>query len=267
MFKEKLLLGQFYPVDSPIHRLNAKAKLIAAFIYMVALFVTDNWYGWGLLALFCLAVIVVSRIPFHALWRGMKLIIILSLLTMVLNFFFYAGETVIWSWRSLSLTVEGIVYGLGMGLRLILLVLFASLLTLTTAPIQLTDGLEGVMKPLTRWKVPAHEIAMMMSIALRFIPTILDEFDRIVLAQRSRGARVGQGRGLQKLTSFVPLLVPLFVASFRRAEDLAQAMEAKCYRGGDGRTRWKTQPWQVKDSLAVGLVGALLLALIVERLL
>lgn len=269
MFKEKLLLGQYYPAASPLHGLHASGKIIIAVLYMAALFVADSWPGWGLLAAVCLLCVALSRVPVRALWRGMKLILIFCVLTMLLNAFFYEGETVLWSWRMLTLTTEGILWGLAMALRLLLLVVFASLLTLTTAPIALTDGLEKLLEPLRRIHVPAHEIAMMMSIALRFIPIILEEFDRIVLAQRARGAQIG-GRGVklhQRLLSFVPLLVPLFVAAFRRADDLAQAMEAKCYRGGEGRTRWKVSPWRKRDSVALGLFALLLVGTITLRVL
>ncbi len=266
MFKEKLLLGQYYPGDSPVHRLDARAKISISLIYMISLFVADDWTGWGFMALICGAAIALSRIPLAALWRGLKLILFFAGLTLVLNMFIYPGEA-LWSWRSFSITREGLIYGFAMGLRLILLVLFASLLTLTTTPIQLTDGLESLLQPLSRIKVPAHEIAMMMSIALRFIPTVLEEFDRIILAQKARGADLSKGNLAKRAAQLAPLLVPLFVAAFRRAEDLAQAMEAKCYRGGEGRSRWKAAVWQRRDSMALGLFIAMALALIIERIL
>jgi len=266
MFKEKLLLGQYYPVESLIHRLDARVKIIISLIYMVSLFVANDWYGWGAMAAVCLAAILVSRIPLASLWRGLKLILFFAGLTLVLNLFIYPGEA-IWSWRGLSITREGVSYGCAMGLRLILLVLFASLLTLTTTPIRLTDGLESLMLPLARFKVPAHEIAMMMSIALRFIPTVLEEFDRIILAQKARGADLSKGNLAKRIAALAPLLVPLFVAAFRRAEDLAQAMEAKCYRGGEGRSRWKAAVWHRRDTVALSLFLALFAGLIVKRIL
>ena len=267
MFKEKLLLGQYYPASSPVHRLCAPAKILITLIYMIALFVAYDWWGWLALAGVGLLVIALSRVPLAALWRGMKLIVLFAVLTMVLNTLFYPGETLWWSWRSLRVTAEGLSYGAAMALRLLLLVAVASLLTLTTTPIMLCDGLETLLTPFSRLGVPAHEIAMMTSIALRFIPTILEEFDRIMLAQRSRGADVGHGNLLQRLAAFVPLLVPLFVAAFRRAEDLAQAMEAKCYHGAAGRTRWKVAKWQRRDTLALSLFLLLLAAAIVGRVL
>lgn len=247
MIKEKLLIGQYYAVDSPIHRLNALSKLIASIIYMITLFIADNWWGWGFMAVIAVASVLVSHIPFSAMWRGLKVIFIFCLITMIFNIFLYPGEP-IWSWWILKLSWQGISYGLAMALRLFLLVAFASLLTLTTTPIELTDGLEKLLLPLRKIGVPAHEIAMMMSIALRFIPTILEEFDRIVLAQKARGANLGKGNIIQRSAAMVPLLVPLLVAAFRRAEDLAQAMEAKCYHGSEGRSRWKRAVWHKADT-------------------
>ncbi len=248
MFKEKLLIGQYYPVDSPIHRLDARAKILASLIYMITLFVVNNWWGYALMAAVFILYTAISRLPMTAVWRGLKVIIYFSILTMVFNFFFYDQGEIIWQYKALILTDQGILHGIAMGLRLLLLVAFASLLTLTTTPIQLTDGLEGLFKPLTVIKFPAHEIAMMTSIALRFIPTILEEFDRIILAQRARGATISQGSFLNRVKALIPLMVPLFVAAFRRAEELAQAMEAKCYRGGEGRSRWKVAKWHQRDS-------------------
>lgn len=264
MFKERLLLGQYYPADSPIHRLTARNKILITLLYMTALLVADNWLGWGILAAAFMVFMLLSEVPLAALWRGLKLILIFCLITLVINLFVYPGEPV-WSWRSLTITREGISYGLAMALRLLLLVAFASLLTLTTTPVALTDGLESLLSPLKVIKVPAHEIAMMMSIALRFIPTILEEFDRILLAQKARGANISKGSFLQRAAAMTPLLVPLFVAAFRRAEDLAQAMEAKCYRGGVGRTRWKVSKWQPADSVSFSVFTALLAMTIVMR--
>ena len=250
LIKERLLIGQYYPVDSPIHRLNAKAKLLVTLIYMIAIFVVNNWIGWGALTVLAIAAVIISRVPFKAVWRGLKIITFFALLTFVLNVFVYPGEP-IGTWSFISISLEGIIYGLAMGLRLLLLVLFASLLTLTTTPIDLTDGLEGLLNPLRRIGVPAHEIAMVMSIALRFIPTILEEFDRIILAQRARGAGITKGNIFKRMKALIPMLIPLFVSAFRRAEDMADAMEAKCYRGGEGRTKWKIAPWRKCDTLVM----------------
>ena len=250
MIKERLLIGQYYPIESPIHRLNARVKIVATLIYMIALFVVNNWFGWGFLAVLAIAAVIASRVPFKAVWRGLKVIIFFAAITFLLNIFVHPGEE-LWSWGFISISREGLIYGLAMGLRLLLLVLFASLLTLTTTPIELTDGLESLLQPGRRIGIPAHEIAMVMSIALRFIPTILEEFDRIILAQRARGAAITKGNIFKRLKALLPMLVPLFVSSFRRAEELADAMEAKCYRGGSGRTKWKIAPWRGIDTVVL----------------
>jgi energy-coupling factor transport system permease protein len=263
MLKDKLLIGQYYETHSPLHRLDARSKIIATVIYMVLLFVANNWLGYGLLATIFVVVTVISRIPVISFWRGMKLILFFCILTVALNIFLY-GENIIWQWRFLKITGEGVSHGLAMGLRLLLLVTFASLLTLSTKPIQLTDGLERLFSPLQRIGIPAHEIAIMMSIALRFIPTILEEFDRIMLAQRARGANFSKGNIFHRVKQLVPLLVPLFVGSFRRAEELAQAMDAKCYRGGQGRSHWRPSRWLIGDTLFLGIF--LMIAAVVAAL-
>ena len=265
MFKEKLLIGQYYAVASPVHRLDARCKIIVTLIYMITLFIANNWLAWATLAIVFLLALFLSRVPLKSLWRGLKVMAIFCIITVVINIFVYPGEHILWSWRVLSISTEGISHGLAMGLRLLLLVAFASLLTLTTTPLALTDGLEDLMRPLERIHVPAHEIAMMTSIALRFVPTILEEFDHIVLAQKARGAKIGEGKLIQRLMSFIPLMVPLFVAAFRRADDLAQAMEAKCYRGGKGRTRWKVSVWHRYDTLVLAFFILLMAAAIVCR--
>lgn len=264
MMRDSLLIGQYYPVDSPIHRLDARSKILGSLCYMTALFVGKGWSVYGFMAVVFALTLILSRVPLKAVLRGLKLIFIFCLITVILNAFFYPGD-VLWQWHFLTLTKDGIVQGLAMGLRLLLLVAFASLLTLTTAPLELTDGIESLLKPLRRIGVPAHEIAMMMSIALRFIPTILEEFDRIVLAQRARGSSLAQGNLMQRIAAMLPLLVPLFVAAFRRAEELAQAMEAKCYRGGEGRTRWKQVRWSAGDTVFLALFALILVVMVILR--
>lgn len=265
VFKEKLLLGQYYPADSPVHRLNAESKIIVTLLYMITLLTVNHWPGWGFLTLVCLVCVGLSKVPLAAIWRGMQIILIFALFTWLLNLFIYPGQQIIWSWRAISISWEGFYQGAAMGLRLVLLVVFASLMTLTTRPIDLTDGLERLLSPLRRIRVPAHEIAMIMSIALRFIPTILDEFERISLAQKARGAKIGQGGLWQRAKTFIPLLVPLFVSAFRRAEDLSQAMEAKCYAAGAVRTHWREHPWTSSDTVVLVVFSLLLLAAIAGR--
>lgn len=264
MFKERLLIGQYYPQNSPLHSLDARTKIIVTLLYMIALFVADDWYGWGALTLLAIGCVALSRIPVQAIWRGLKIIVVICLLTMILNLFLQPGEALI-SIGPLTISERGITFGLAMGLRIFLLVMFASLMTLTTKPIELTDGLEQLLTPLGKIKVPAHEIAMMMSIALRFIPTILDEFERIALAQRARGAKISEGNIFARIKAFVPLLIPLFISSFRRAEDLADAMEARCYQGGEGRTKWHKSHWQLRDTLTLCFFFLVLAGAIVLR--
>ncbi len=266
MVKEGMPFGRYLVGNSWLHQRNAASKILAIFLYMIALFVADNWLMWGLLALVCFGMLALGQIPLKSLWHGTKLILILAVITFVLNLFLYPGE-VLWSWGWLEITREGVFYGSAYALRLLLLIMSAAILTLTTSPIRLTDGLEDLMQPLKKIKVPVHEIAMMMSIALRFLPTLQEEFQRIQLAQRARGADFGgKGNVFKKMNRMIPLLIPLFVSSLRWAEELAQAMEARCYRGGEGRTRWKQAAWQRQDTLLLAGSILLFLAVLLERL-
>ena len=231
-----ITLGQYYASDSPIHRLDPRTKIIAVFVFIVELFLVKSFAGFAVCALIIGIAVVISGVPLSFIMRGLKPILFILLFTFVLNIFMIDGR-VIWSWKFLHITVEGIYRACFMGLRLILLIIGSSLLTLTTKPIELTDGLEKLMWPLTFIKVPAHEIAMMMSIALRFIPTLLQETDKIMKAQQARGADFESGNILQRAKALIPILVPLFISAFHIASDLAMAMEARCYRGGKGRTR------------------------------
>jgi energy-coupling factor transport system permease protein len=265
MFNEHLLIGQYYPSLSPIHRLNGRVKIIAALLYMIALFVVDDWWGWAALGIVAIVTMIIAAIPIKTIAKGLKAVFVFCIFITLLNFFIYPGE-VIFNIGPLTISQEGIIYGLAMGLRLLLLVLFSSLLTLTTRPIELTDSLESLMSIRPRFRQSAHEIAMMMSIALRFIPTILSEFDRIVLAQRARGAIINQGNIIKRVKAFIPMLVPLFIAAFRRAEELAHAMEAKCYRGGQGRSKWRISLWKWSDTVVLIVFLLLFIGAIVYRI-
>ena len=226
-----ITIGQYYPAESPIHRLDARFKIIAAFLFIVSLFIVDTIIGYICVSILLGIVIRISKVPFKFMVRGLKSIMIIILFTAVINLFLTQGEQVIWQFGVLHLTVEGIYMAVKMCVRLVLLIIGSSLLTLTTTPIQLTDGLEYLLHPLKKIGVPAHEIAMMMTIALRFIPTLLDETDKIIKAQQARGADFDTGNMMQKAKSMIPILVPLFISAFRRAEELAMAMEARCYHG------------------------------------
>ena len=230
-----ITIGQYYPVQSFLHRLDPRTKLICLFLYMVGLFMIKDLPAFSYLLLFTILIIAGSGVPLRVLLKGLKPMWLLLLLTMVLNFFMAAEGDALWQWRFLKITEAGLTRGVFMALRLVLLLNVTALLTLTTTPILLTDGLESVMK---RCFIPmAHELAMMMTIALRFIPTLIDEADRIMKAQIARGADFETGGLVKKAKSLIPLLIPLFVSAFRRADELAMAMEARCYRGGEGRTR------------------------------
>lgn len=257
-----ITIGQFYPVDSPIHRLDARVKLTVTFIYIITLFLVNSFVGYFLVIAALGATIKVSKVPLKFMLKGIKSIMIIILFTAFINLFMTRGEQVIWQWGFLSLTVEGIILAIKMCIRLVLLIVGSSILTLTTTPIQLTDGIEFMLRPFKKIGVPAHEIAMMMTIALRFIPTLLDETDKIMKAQQARGADFDTGSLMQKAKSLIPILVPLFISAFRRAEELAMAMEARCYHGDENRTRMNQMHMQKRDyqALAIGVIyiGAIL---------
>lgn len=231
-----IAIGQYYPSESVVHRMDPRTKLFAIFIYMAGLFTVSSIYGYLLYTLSTLLVIAVARIPAKIIFRSLKSLWFIILITVVMHFFMTPGKA-IWKFYIISITVEGIQTGIFMTVRLVLLITFASLLTLTTTPINLTDGMERILKPFTRFGVPAHELAMMMTIALRFIPTLAEELDKIMKAQMARGADFESKKIIKRVQNLIPLLVPLFISAFRRADELALAMEARCYRGGENRTR------------------------------
>lgn len=244
-----LTIGQFIPGDSLAHRLDPRTKIGIVLVFIVVLFMAHGAVPWIVLTAFAILAIVVSQTPPQMVLRGLKPVVFIIVLTVGLNMFMTRGEP-LFRIGPLVATREGLAFGALMGFRIVLLIAFSSLLTVTTSPIALTDGLEALLKPFTRIGVPAHELAMMMSIALRFIPTLLEEADKIMKAQMARGADFETGNFLQRARSLVPLLVPLFVSAFRRADELAMAMEARCYRGGQGRTRLKQLKAERRDYLA-----------------
>lgn len=254
-----ITLGQYYPIDSLLHRMDPRTKLFGTLVFIISLFLADNIWVYLAATVFLAAVIQLSRVPLKFMLKGLKAIVFLLLISVSFNLFLTDGE-VLWKFGFLKITKEGIKMACFMGLRLIYLVVGSSVLTLTTTPNQLTDGLEKSMAFLNVIKVPVHEIAMMMSIALRFIPILVEETDKIMKAQMARGADFESGNLIQKAKNMVPLLVPLFISAFRRATDLAMAMEARCYRGGDGRTKMKPLRYEKRDYSAY-LVYALYLIL------
>lgn len=249
-----ITLGQYYPADSILHKLDPRVKLVTTIVFLIALFVADDWVGYLVATVFLVAVIKLSKVPFHFMVKGLKAIFFILLITMFFNLFLTPGDVVLVQIWKLKITDKGLHTAIFMAIRLIYLILGSSVMTLTTTPNDLTDGLEKLMSPLKKLHVPVHEVAMMMSIALRFIPILLEETDKIMKAQIARGADLESGNMIQKAKSMVPILVPLFVSAFRRANDLAMAMEARCYRGGDGRTKMKPLHYTGVDRTAYVLV-------------
>lgn len=250
MFRD-ITLGQYYPADSVLHRMDPRTKLLATLVYIIALFIADNPIAILFVTACLLVIIALSKVPFSFMVRGLRGIVLLIVIAAVFNLFLTPGK-VVFHWAFLTITEEGIKNAALMTARMILLIIGSSIMTLTTTPNQLTDGLESGLHFLTYIKVPVHEIAMMMSIALRFIPILIDETDKIMKAQMARGASFDTGNIVQRAKSMVPLLVPLFVSAFRRANDLALAMEARCYNGGEGRTKMKPLHYERRDGYAYG---------------
>ncbi len=254
-----ITLGQYYQTDSVIHRLDPRVKIGGTLLYIISVFIYQSIWGYLLAAVFLGIVIKLSRVPFKFMVRGMRAILFILLITVVFNLFLTPGEIVFTMWK-LKITKEGIISAVFMALRLSFLIIGSSVMTLTTTPNNLTDGMEKMLRPLKVIKVPVHEVAMMMSIALRFIPILVEETDKIMKAQIARGADFESGNIFKRAKALVPILVPLFISAFRRANDLAMAMEARCYRGGDGRTKMKPLIYKKRDYVAYLVILAYLAA-------
>lgn len=248
-----ITIGQYYPADSVIHKLDPRVKLFGTLIYVISLFCMKGIVGFFIATLFMAGVVLLSKVPFKFMVKGLKPIMVLMLITALFNLFFTPGEVLVSVWV-LEITKEGLQNAVLMTIRLIYLILGTSIMTLTTTPNQLTDGLEKSLRPLNKIGIPVHAIAMMMSIALRFIPILIEETDKIMKAQMARGADFENGNMLKRVKNMIPLLVPLFVSAFRRADDLAMAMEARCYNGGSGRTKMKPLTYVRRDYLAYLIV-------------
>lgn len=244
-----ITIGQYYPANSVLHRMDPRTKLVGTLIFIVSVFLFHTVPGYAVATVFLGSVIFISKVPVKFMFKGLKAIFMLLLITMVFNVLLTPGE-ILWKWGILKITREGLSLAGKMAVRLVYLVIGSSVMTLTTTPNQLTDGLEKLLRPLSKIRVPVHEIAMMMSIALRFIPILMEETDKIMKAQIARGADFESGNLIQKAKSMVPLLVPLFISAFRRANDLAMAMEARCYHGGEGRTQMKPLKYARRDITA-----------------
>lgn len=260
-----ITLGQYYPGGSAVHRLDARTKIIATLLYIIELFVVNNFYGFIIAAVAFFAVIAVSKVPLRFIFRGLTAVFLIIAFTFLLNLFMVDGR-VLWHWKFLTVTYEGLSRALFMAVRLVLLIVGSSILTLTTKPVELTDGLEKLLKPFSKIGLPSHEIALMMTIALRFIPTLMEETDKIIKAQQARGADFESGNIIQRGKSLIPILVPLFVSSFRIAQDLALAMEARCYNGGGGRTRMNEIRFRRGDAVAAVLMALFLAVIIASRI-
>lgn len=259
-----ITIGQYYPVDSHIHRLDPRVKILATFGYIISLFLVKHLPDYVYILLFLGGTILLSKVPFKYMIKGLKPLFLIIMLTFSINIFMTKGE-VLYQIGPLDITREGISQAIFMATRLILLIIGTSLLTLTTSPIQLTDGIEKLLNPFRKIGVPAHELAMMMTIALRFIPTLLEETDKIMKAQMARGADFESGNILKRAKSLVPLLVPLFISAFRRADELAMAMEARCYRGGENRTRMKELSLHKRDFIACMVTFIVFVVILVNR--
>ena len=246
-----ITLGQYYPTNSCVHKMDARIKILIALAFMVFIFCINTVYGYGALFVFTTFMILISKIPFKFMLKAIKPILFFVVFTAILNIFLTKSGTVVWHYGFITITDMGILNAVYMMIRIVFLIMGTSLLTYTTSPIELTDGIERLLRPFSKIGLPSHELAMMMSIALRFIPTILEETDKIKKAQTARGADFESGNILKRAKALIPLLVPLFISAFRRADELAMAMECRCYHGGKNRTKMNEPHMGVRDLVAV----------------
>ena len=258
-----ITIGQYYPSESILHRLDPRVKLFATMMFIITLFFKRNLAIYMVAAIALIAVIKLSKVPVKFILRGLKPIFFILLFSCLMTTFFTNGETVIWHWKIVTVSKQGIEKAVYMGVRLIYLVMGSSVMTFTTTPNQLTDGIEKALKPLQKIKIPIHEFAMMMSIALRFIPILTEELDKIMKAQAARCADFEEGNIIQRAKNLVPIIIPLFVSAIRRANDLALAMEARCYRGGEGRTKLYPLHYERRDYIAYSCIAAYLVVMVV----
>ena len=262
---DKLIFGRYIPGDSWIHKLDPRAKLLGTVIFIGIIFLANNWLTYLLLLLFTLTAIRLSTIKLSFFINGVKPLIWLILFTVVLQVLFTGGSTVYFDWGPIIISQEGLLNGVFIFCRFVLIIFMSTLLTLTTMPLSLTDAIEYLLRPLKVVKVPVYEIALMLSIALRFVPTLMDETEKIMNAQRARGVDFGEGNIFQQMKAIVPILIPLFVSSFNRAEELATAMEARGYKGGEGRTKYRQLAWESRDTIAMLAYAVLTVGLVVLR--
>ncbi|MBR6874372.1 MAG: energy-coupling factor transporter transmembrane protein EcfT [Ruminococcus sp.] len=261
-----ITIGQFFPGKSPIHRMDSRVKLLLTVAFIVMLFLAKNMYSLGIGVIFTLVTYLISDIPFKMILKSLKPIMPILIFTSILNLLFIRTGDVYWEWKIIKITSDGVDTAVFMTVRIICLIVGSSLLTYTTSPIDLTDGLEKLLSPLKKIRVPVHELAMMMTIALRFIPTLIEETDKIMAAQKARGADMETGSIIKRAKALVPILIPLFVSSFRRAEELALAMECRCYHGGEGRTRLKQLKMHLVDLIAALYVAAFIAGVVLVNI-
>jgi len=262
---EKMIFGRYVPADSTVHKMDPRSKLIIIFLFVCIIFLANNWITYVLIGIYTFYMLGMSRIPVRFLYGGLKPVLWLVLFTLVLQLFFTKEGALLFELGPIKIYEEGLRMGIFISLRFFFLILMTSLLTLTTTPIEITDGLETLLNPLKKVRFPVHEMALMMSIALRFIPTLMQETDKIMKAQIARGVEFASGPFKERIKAVVPLLIPLFVSSFKRAEELAVAMEARGYRGGEGRTKYRQLSWKTADSLQMVVLAVLTILLILLR--
>ncbi|HLQ40159.1 MAG TPA: energy-coupling factor transporter transmembrane protein EcfT [Tetragenococcus sp.] len=261
----KLILGRYIPGDSLIHRLDPRTKLLTSFYFIAIIFFANNWQSYLLLGVFTLLCVYLSKIDFGFFLRGVRPLIWLILFTVALQILFTNGGQVYWQWGIFRMTEYGVQNGIFIFCRFVLIIFMSTLLTLTTPPLELSDAIEFILRPLKAVRFPVHEISLMLSIALRFVPTLMDETEKIMNAQRARGVDFGEGNLIQKMKAVIPLLIPLFVSSFNRADDLATAMEARGYQGGEGRSKYRILHWHKKDTVSIAIYVVLTIVLIYLR--
>jgi energy-coupling factor transport system permease protein len=262
---EKMIFGRYIPAESPLHRMDPRSKLILVFLFVCVVFIANNAITYGLLALYTFFMVLSSKVPIRFILGGLKIVLWLVLFTLVLHLFFTKEGEIIFQAGWITIYEEGLKQGIFISMRFFLLILMTSLLTLTTTPIEITDGIEVLLDPLKKIKFPVHELALMMSISLRFIPTLMQETDKIMKAQTARGVEFSSGPVKERVKAIIPLLIPLFIGSFKRAEELAVAMEARGYRGGEGRTKYRQLKWGLVDTSMLLLLGMVTAALVFFR--
>lgn len=262
---DKLLLGRYLQGDSFIHRLDPRTKFLATFLFIIIVFLANNWLTYFILAIFTMLALLASKIPMSFFWNGVKPLLWVILFTVVLQMVFTTGGEVYVEWYFIKITSYGVINAIFIFLRFMFIIFISTLMTLTTPPLQIADAMESIMKPLGKIGVPVHEIALMLSIALRFVPTLMDEAQKIMNAQRARGVDFGEGNLFEQMKAIIPILIPLFVSSFNRAEDLATAMEARGYQGGTGRSKYRVLTYGKIDGIAAMSLVILTIALVLFR--